>query len=94
MIWFFTRDAERTSYEIRVAFEESSYELIVRSPTGEETQERFTSGAQLLKRREELDQALREEGWHDEAEGLCGETSRRLYVERGGVHDFSTRSLD
>jgi hypothetical protein len=82
VIWFFRREAERTSYEIRVAYEEGAYELIVRSPAGDESQERFTSGAQLLKRREELDQSLREQGWHDENEGLCGESSRRLYAGR------------
>lgn len=86
MIWFFRRDAERTSYEIRVAFDELSYELIIRSPSGSVTQERFTSGAQLLKRREELDEALRAQGWRDESDGLCGESSRRLHMDRVPRH--------
>jgi hypothetical protein len=66
VIWFFTRKAERTSYEIRAAFEEGSYELIVRLPTGCEQRERFASESELLERRDQLERSLRAEGWTDE----------------------------
>jgi hypothetical protein len=79
VIWFFTRDAERTSYEIRAAFEEGSYELIVRSSSGSVCRERFTSEAQLLQRRDQIEQGLRAAGWKDETEARARKVRQQVY---------------
>jgi hypothetical protein len=66
VIWFFTRESARLSYEIRTAFDDDMYELVVRSSFGSEFRERFSAEEALLKRRAELERILRGLGWREE----------------------------
>jgi hypothetical protein len=76
VIWFFTKESERLSYEIRIAFEEDVYELVVRSSSGA-FREQFTSEESLLKRRVELERALRALGWRERTGPAASDQGRR-----------------
>jgi hypothetical protein len=63
MIWFFDREGQRLSYEIRRTDVGDGYELVVTHPDGHTEVERMDEPSDLLKRCAELGETLREDGW-------------------------------
>jgi hypothetical protein len=63
MIWFFERRGDHLRCEIRPQVEGDRFDLIITHPDGDETVETFTDANQLSRRREQLHERWRREGW-------------------------------
>jgi hypothetical protein len=63
MIWFFDREGQRLTYEIRRTDVGDGYELVVTHPDGRTEVEQMEEPSELLKRCAELAETLKHEGW-------------------------------
>jgi hypothetical protein len=66
MLWFFERQGARLLYEIRREGNGSGYELVVCYADGTREVERFDDSAALLRRSEELQRGLVQDGWRQQ----------------------------
>jgi hypothetical protein len=63
MIWFFERQDAKLLYEIRRQADGDDYELIVTFPDGRQEVEKFEDANTLIERSQNLQEALRAQGW-------------------------------
>ena len=63
MIWFFEREEARLLYEIRRQADGDDYELVVTFPGGRQEVEKFEDAHALIERSQQLQDALRAQGW-------------------------------
>jgi hypothetical protein len=63
MIWFFEREGLRLQCEMRAAAEGSGFELTWTTPDGQVHIERSDDEEELTKRRRELEERLKRDGW-------------------------------
>lgn len=63
MIWFFERAGMRLQCEIRAAADERGFELVWTTSDGQVHTERSGDPAGLTKRRRELEESLKLDGW-------------------------------
>jgi hypothetical protein len=63
MIWFFERQDAKLLYEIRRQADGDDYELVVTFPDGRQEVEKFEDANTLIERSQNLQAALRAQGW-------------------------------
>lgn len=80
MIWFFERQHSKLRYEIRRQTDGQDYELVITRPDGSQDIERYADSLRLIERAQELEHALRAEGWHVPVPQ--GRTSSRRFPAR------------